>query len=88
MTTRHTVVKWDAARAAKAQVRLQAVARAAAMQARRAWLPVVDAPYELRRGARRPRAVDGRPGPSRRPAPALARPTVLVGPEGGWAPRS
>ena len=37
-----SVVRWDDAKAARNVERLRAVARAAAMQARRAWLPDVD----------------------------------------------
>ena len=39
--TRFSVVKWDAARAEKLLERLQRVAREAAMQSRRVWLPKV-----------------------------------------------
>jgi len=39
-----SVVRWDAAKAATRADRLRAVAREAAMQSRRAWLPVVSDP--------------------------------------------
>ncbi|MBA3655393.1 MAG: 16S rRNA (uracil(1498)-N(3))-methyltransferase, partial [Actinobacteria bacterium] len=44
MTTRHTVVRWDHGRRAKAMARLREVARSAAMQARLAWLPAIGEP--------------------------------------------
>jgi 16S rRNA (uracil1498-N3)-methyltransferase len=77
-----SVVRWDDARAAKAVERLRGVARAAAQQCHRPWLAevadvadfsdllVADAAALADRG--------GAP-------PSLAHPTVLVGPEGGWA---
>jgi 16S rRNA (uracil1498-N3)-methyltransferase len=40
--TARTVVRWDAAKAAKAVAKLRAVARVAAMQSRRARLPVIE----------------------------------------------
>jgi len=59
------------------------VAREAAMQCRRTWLPVVEAPTGFADVANRPGAVltdpDGDP-------PWLPTGPVLVGPEGGWAP--
>jgi 16S rRNA (uracil1498-N3)-methyltransferase len=62
--------------------RLRRVAREAAMQCRRAWLPVID---DLRRFSDVADEVgvcvaDRGGGPV-----ALASPTVLVGPEGGWS---
>lgn len=78
-----SVVRWDDARAAKAVVRLRAVARAAAMQSHRPRLPVVTDVTDFRVLAAEPGAAladrDGEP-------PTLDRPVVLVGPEGGWAP--
>lgn len=84
LTSRHTVVRWDDARAAKAVERLRRVAREAAMQSRRVWLPDV--------GAVRPlAAAAGELGPGAALAhrggapPSLRHPAVLVGPEGGWS---
>jgi 16S rRNA (uracil1498-N3)-methyltransferase len=62
--------------------RLRSVARAAAMQSRQLWLPVVGdpvAPSSLadREGAARAEPEGPPPGPGTR--------LVLVGPEGGWA---
>ncbi|MDQ1356057.1 MAG: rRNA (uracil1498-N3)-methyltransferase [Acidimicrobiaceae bacterium] len=42
MTTGRSVVRWDGEKAARQVVRLRSVARAAAMQSRQVWLPVVD----------------------------------------------
>jgi 16S rRNA (uracil1498-N3)-methyltransferase len=51
------------------------------MQSRRVWLPVVDGVAEVQAVATEPGAALAHPGG--RP-PSLARPMVLVGPEGGW----
>ncbi len=80
LRTARSVVRWDEARATGAVARLRRVAREAAMQSRRCWLPTiadVDVPASF------PDAALAEPGG----APlSLAQPTVLVGPEGGWAP--
>jgi len=82
-TAARSVVRWDADKAAKAAGRLRRVAREAAMQSRRTWLPVVEAPTDFAGAADRPGAVladpDGDP-------PWLAAGPVLIGPEGGWTP--
>lgn len=77
-----SIVRWDDAKTARNVERWRAVAHAAAMQSRRAWLPVVDDVCDLARlvGNGAPVALahpDGAP-------PTLATPTVAVGPEGGW----
>ena len=63
--------------------RLRRVAREAAVQSRRAWLPVVDDVAPVAVAASAPGAAlahpDGAP-------PGLDTPVVLVGPEGGWDP--
>jgi 16S rRNA (uracil1498-N3)-methyltransferase len=73
----------DHAKAGKAVDSLRAVARAAAMQCHRPDLPVVEDVTDLAVLASAPGTAladrDGAP-------PALDHPTVLVGPEGGWAP--
>ena len=79
-----SVVAWDGERAGKHVERLRRVAREAAMQSRRVWLPVVDPLTAFDAFD----AID-------RSATALAEPggealdgsieTVLVGPEGGWS---
>jgi 16S rRNA (uracil1498-N3)-methyltransferase len=87
--TARTVVRWDAARAARAVDRLRVVAREAAMQSRRARMPAVDDVAELATIAeRRDLVVADREGSSAfaLPPPEAAEWTVLVGPEGGLAP--
>jgi 16S rRNA (uracil1498-N3)-methyltransferase len=76
-----SVVRWDAARADHAHGRLERVAREAAMQSRRAWLPVVDEVATFTEVAARPGACRADRGGG---APSLDHPVVLVGPEGGW----
>jgi 16S rRNA (uracil1498-N3)-methyltransferase len=88
MTTGRSVVRWDGEKAARQVVRLRSVARAAAMQSRQVWLPVVDdlaAFAELVPVGSGAHSTSGLAlahmggGP-----PSLERPVVLVGPEGGW----
>jgi 16S rRNA (uracil1498-N3)-methyltransferase len=74
-----SVVRWPVGGAHL--VRLRRVAREAAMQSRRMWLPVVDDVVDFDVVAREPGAALAHPGGS---PPSLARPLVLVGPEGGW----
>jgi 16S rRNA (uracil1498-N3)-methyltransferase len=84
LAAERSVVRWDGAEARRHQARWVRVAREAAMQCRRAWLPVVSPVVGFAeavaglagRGALA--EVTGRP-------PSLERPTVLVGPEGGWS---
>ena len=76
-----SIVRWDEAKAGRNAERLRRVAREAAMQSRRTFLPVVEdvaafADVVTRTGAALA-APDGRP-------PDLARACLLVGPEGGW----
>ena len=88
--TERTVVRWDAARARKAVARLQVVAREAAMQSRRARIPVVDEVVDLDTlAARAGLVVAAREGdpPATLPRPGVSGWTVLVGPEGGLSPR-
>ena len=76
-----SIVRWDPAKAVRNLERLGKVAREAAMQSRRTWLPQIAGPFALA-----DLAVDG---------VAIAEPdgpplegwvhTLLVGPEGGWA---
>ena len=79
-----SVVRWDAERAGRTLERLRRVAREAAAQSRRAWLPAVEGVWDL-----------GALAASLSPAPVgLADPggaaldggvgAVAVGPEGGW----
>lgn len=85
LVAERSVVRWSAERAGRGLDRLNRVARAAAMQSRRPRLPRIAAPAAAAEiVAAHPAevaAADAGGGP-----PALARPVVLVGPEGGWAP--
>jgi 16S rRNA (uracil1498-N3)-methyltransferase len=78
----HSVVRWDDDKAGRALARLRKVAREAAMQSRRTWLPHVEGPVPVAEAAGLPGAAlaDIGGGP-----PSLAHPAVLVGPEGGWS---
>lgn len=76
-----SIVRWDEARQRTAHGRLVRVAREAGMQSRQPWgveiAPVADfATVAALAGACRADR-DGAP-------PTLARPVVLIGPEGGW----
>jgi 16S rRNA (uracil1498-N3)-methyltransferase len=74
-----SVVRW--APGGAHLLRLRRVAREAAVQSRRTWLPVVDDIVDFAAVAGEAGAALAHPGG--RP-PSLDRPTVLVGPEGGW----
>ena len=78
-----SVVRWDAERAKRNVVRLRRVAREAAMQCRRARLPLVDEPVAFATAAALPGAAMADIGGAR---PGLDHPVVLAGPEGGWGP--
>jgi 16S rRNA (uracil1498-N3)-methyltransferase len=80
---RRSVVQWDEARAAKALERFRAVARAATQQCHRPWLPEVTpiADFDDLLAGDGVALADREGGP-----PSLLQPTLLVGPEGGWAP--
>jgi 16S rRNA (uracil1498-N3)-methyltransferase len=75
-----SVVRWDADRSVRNLERLTRVAREAAMQSRRVWLPAVAGPADL--ATLRGPAV-GLAEPGAEPL-TLATPTVVIGPEGGW----
>ncbi len=77
-----SVIRWEPERAGRQASRLRAVARAAAMQCRRTWLPEVAAVATFAEVAALPGAALADAGGG---APTLAYPTVLVGPEGGWS---
>jgi 16S rRNA (uracil1498-N3)-methyltransferase len=83
MVTARCVVRWEGERSTRHADRLRRVAREAAMQCRRSWLPAVEPVHSFADVASAPDAVlaDDGGGPV-----ALDRPVVLVGPEGGWAP--
>lgn len=64
--------------------RLRRVAREAAVQSRRLWLPVVDDVADFEAVAAERGAALAQPGGE---PPSLTYPLLLVGPEGGWAER-
>lgn len=86
LTTERTVVRWEPGRADRHLSRLRRVAKEAAMQSRRAWLPEVGqltsfahltlTDDAVARGCLACRGGD---------LPSLDRPLVLIGPEGGWS---
>jgi 16S rRNA (uracil1498-N3)-methyltransferase len=79
-----SVVRWDDGKAAEHAERWRRVARQASMQSRRARLPEVEAVVafaDVVAAAATGAAALAAPGGG---AVTLDRPTVLVGPEGGW----
>ena len=78
-----SVVRWDGSKAVRQHARLEGIAREAAMQCRRVWLPRVEpvATFAEVSGLAGAALADAAGEP-----PTLRHPTVLVGPEGGWAP--
>jgi len=80
VTTSRAVVRWDGERLSRQLDRLRRVAREAAMQSRRAFLPTVDGVVPV---TTLESAALAHPGGE---PPSLARPVVVVGPEGGWDP--
>lgn len=85
LATARSVVRWEGERAAKQVGRLARVAREAAMQSRRVWLPSVEGVVPFAEAAGWTGDVVALAEPGGAP-PSLDRPVVLVGPEGGWSP--
>ena len=77
-----SVVRWEGERARRHLQRLRKVAREASMQCRRVTLPAVEDLTTFAKAAGRPGAAMAQLGGG---PPTLAHPSVLVGPEGGWA---
>lgn len=73
-----SVVRWDA----KHRDRLDRIVREAAMQSRRCHLPTVRVGVPVAEAAATEGVALAEPGGG---PPSLARPVVLVGPEGGWS---
>lgn len=78
-----SVVRWDPDKVARNNERLCRVAQEASMQSRRTWVPDVGSLASFAEVAALPGAAGADVGGS---APGLDRPTLLIGPEGGWAP--
>jgi 16S rRNA (uracil1498-N3)-methyltransferase len=88
MVTDRCVARWAAGSEARHLGRLREVARQAAMQSRRRWLPSVEGPvpFSALVGTEDgPRAGAVAVAVQGGAALTLATPTVLVGPEGGWS---
>jgi 16S rRNA (uracil1498-N3)-methyltransferase len=87
LSSDRAVVRWSGLRGDRALERLRRVAREAAAQSRRSWLPEVAEPLSVVSFAHQVSAAGGElalADPAGRP-PALTRPVVAVGPEGGWS---
>lgn len=85
LVAERSVVRWDAARAVRQLDRWRAVAREAAMQSRRVFLPEILGPWTPAEAAANAGPVAlAEPGGD---PPSFDRPAVLVGPEGGWTPQ-
>jgi 16S rRNA (uracil1498-N3)-methyltransferase len=81
-----STVRWEGERGQRQLERSRRVAREAAMQSRRVWLPVIAAAEGFDSIVRRPGIVLAEPG-GRPPAALDAPPAlVVVGPEGGFTP--
>ncbi len=80
-----SVVRWTGERAGQLLARLTRIAREAAMQSRRVWLPQLRGPVDVAAAAALPGAVmadpDGEPATS---ASVVDVNVVLIGPEGGF----
>lgn len=77
------VARWVGERADRHVDRLRRVAREAAMQCRRSWIPEVEPVSTFAVVADRPGAALASPGGT---TASLQHPLVLIGPEGGWSP--
>jgi len=82
MAAARSVVRWDGDRAGHHTERLRRIARQAAMQSRRTWLPAVTDVHSFAEAAAIAGATIAVPGGE---PPSLRSPVVLVGPEGGWS---
>ena len=80
-TAARSVVRWDDKKAVRNVERLRRVAREAAMQSRRTWLPTVAAICTFADVAGDGAAL-AQPGGA---PPSLDRPQIVVGPEGGFS---
>lgn len=80
-TATRSVARWEGERAVRHIERLRRVARGAAVQSRRAWLPEITELSDLEAllGSAEVALADPDGAP-----PSLGRPTIVVGPEGGF----
>lgn len=77
------VVRWDSLKAAKHIERLQRIAREAAMQSRRLWLPEITGPSALADVVTKYAATLAEPGGAQI---GPAHTCIAIGPEGGFSP--
>ena len=84
LLTARSVVRWPAGESAKQLARLRRVAREAAVQSRRVWLPAIEPVSRFEAMAGQAGVCVAHPGGG---PPSLDRPVVLIGPEGGWDDR-
>lgn len=82
LATDHGVVRWDAQRRVHHLERLQRVARGAAMQSRRVWLPILTGPTLLADVLLRPGAAVAEPGGR---SIDDRDHIIVIGPEGGFS---
>jgi 16S rRNA (uracil1498-N3)-methyltransferase len=85
LASARSVVRWEGDRSGRALVRLERVAREAAAQSRRVWLPEI---HEVQALARWAASAEGGGAAMAEPGGgpvSLGRPTIAVGPEGGWS---
>jgi len=82
LVAERSVVRWDDTKADSARQRWERVAREAAMQSRRAWLPTVE---PLRRFAEVVLEAGACRADDQGAQISLDSPLVLIGPEGGWS---
>ena len=76
-----SVVRWDAAKAERQLERLRRIAREAAAQSRRVWLPELSGPVPFSSAAALPDAVLADPTGETGPLGSV----VVIGPEGGFS---
>lgn len=79
-----SVVRWDPERATRQLVRVRRIAREAAMQSRRVWLPEVDHVGSFVDATKRACAALADPDGARRIDADVD--TIVIGPEGGFTP--
>jgi len=77
-----SVVRWEGERADRQLTRMRRVAREAAMQSRRVWLPVLGGPEPFDAVVGRTGAVLADPTGPNGPVPSV----LVIGPEGGFSP--
>jgi len=77
-----SVVRWEGERGEKQLAKLRKVAREAAMQSRRTWLPEISGPVPLAQVLATPGAVVADPAGQ----PFQGASLVVIGPEGGFTP--